>query len=71
MRITKRSPVHCPTRRHTNGKHVLLAKIGINSSGTEGLYLWCGKCKEEHFLSLVQIVKIFEEMKEGEDEDIA
>jgi hypothetical protein len=66
MTTTKRSPVHCPTRKHTNGKHVLLAKIGVNPSGTEGLYLWCGKCKEEHFLSLVQIMKTLEEMQEGD-----
>lgn len=69
---SNRVSIHCPTRRHTNGKEVLLAKAGINSSGAEGLYLWCGKCHEEHFLSLVQISKIFEGMREdailGENE---
>lgn len=65
-RSHNRIPVPCPTRRHTNGKEVLLAKAGINSSGVEGLYLWCGKCHEEHFLSMVQLGKVFEELREDD-----
>jgi len=62
---SKRTPVHCTARRHTNGSNPLLTKIGINSSGIEGIYLWCGKCREEHFLSMVNIWKALEELREG------
>jgi hypothetical protein len=51
-----RIPVHCPTHKHYNGKRVLLVEIGVNSSGVDGIYVWCRKCRETHFLSLVQIV---------------
>lgn len=61
-----RTPVHCPTHRHTNGKRVLLVEIGLNSSNTAGIYVWCRKCHETHFVSMVQIVKTFEEMTDGD-----
>jgi len=63
---SKRTPVHCPTHKHTNGKSVLLVEIGVNSASTEGIYVWCRKCHETHFLSMVQIVKTFEGLRDGD-----
>jgi len=61
---SRRTPVHCPTHKHTNGKRVLLVEIGINSASTAGIYVWCRKCHETHFLSLVQIERTSEELRE-------
>jgi hypothetical protein len=62
---SKRTPVHCPTHKHTNGKSVLLVEIGVNSASTEGIYVWCRKCHETHFLSIVQVEASLREMREG------
>ena len=61
---SKRTPVHCPTHKHYNGKHVLCTEIGFNACGEPGIFTWCKVGHDNYFLSLAQIIKTLEEMRE-------
>jgi len=59
-----RLPVHCSSKTMPNGKNAMLCKIGFNSKGDGGLFLYCKLCHDEHFLSLAQITASLNEMTE-------